>query len=134
MARRASSSIHPALIVGIAVAVIAIVFGGKLLLTKKSEAFADVTPLSVEELLENGNSLSGNEYMIEGKIDEKLRWTPTDGQVISLRVKSSAGDEVIPVKIPEKFNKLNIEREQRYAFKIEFEKGGIPVATDVSRL
>ena len=134
MARRASSSTNPVLIAGIAVAVIAVIFGGKFFLTKKSAAFSDVTPLAVQDLLDNGNSLRGNEYVIEGKIDEKLRWTPSNGQVVSIRVESSRGEEIIPIQIPEKFSKLNIEREQRYAFKVEFEQGGIPVATDISRL
>lgn len=134
MARRASSSTNPVLIVGIVIAVVAVIFGGKLLLTKKSESFSDVTPLTVQDLLDNGNSLRGNEYVIEGKIDEKLRWTPSKGQIVSIRVKSSGGEEIIPVQIPDRFSKLNIEREQRYAFKVEFEQGGIPVAVDISRL
>ena len=74
------------------------------------------------------------EPALEGKIDEKLRWTPSNGQVVSIRVESSGGEEIIPIQIPDKFSKLNIEREQRYAFKVEFEQGGIPVATDISRL
>ena len=134
MARRASSSTNPILLIGIAVAVIVVIAGGKILMSKKSASFADVTPLSVQDLLDNGNSLRGNEYMVEGKIDEKLRWTPGDGQIISIRVKSDTGEEIIPVLIPDKFNKLNMEREQRYAFKVEFEQGGIPVATAVNRL
>ncbi len=134
MARRASSSTNPILLIGIAVAVIVVIAGGKLLMSKKSASFADVTPLAVQDLLDNGNSLRGNEYMVEGKIDEKLRWTPGDGQIISIRVKSDTGEEIIPVLIPDKFNKLNMEREQRYAFKVEFEQGGIPVATAVNRL
>ncbi|MFK7850348.1 MAG: hypothetical protein AB8D78_05155 [Akkermansiaceae bacterium] len=134
MARRASSSTNPALIVGIAVGVAAVIFGGKILLSKKSESFSDVTKLEVQDLLDNGNSLRGNEYVIEGKIDEKLRWTSANGQVVSIRVESSGGEEIIPIHIPDEFSKMNIEREQRYAFKVEFEQGGIPVATGVSRL
>ena len=133
MARRASSSTNPLLIVGIIAAVVAAIFVGKLMLSKKTQTFADVTPLSVQELLDNGNSLRGNEYLVEGLVDEKLRWTPEKGQIISLRVKAAGGDETIPIKIPEKFNRLNIEREQRFAIKVEVEQGGIPVATDVSR-
>lgn len=134
MARRASSSTNPALIVGIVIAVGVLIFGGKALMSGKSSGFDDATPLAVEDLLENGNSLRGNEYVVEGTIDEKLRWTSGDGQVLSIRVDSSNGEEVIPIRVPQKFSKLNIEREQRYAFKVEFEKGGIPVATGVSRL
>lgn len=134
MARRASSSTSPALIIGLVVIVVLLFIGGKFLMSSKSKPFPDANPLSVGELLENGNSLRGNEYLIEGRIDEKLRWTSSQGQVVSLRVKSPEGEEIIPVKIPGKFNNLNIEREQRYAFKVEFEQGGIPVATAVNRL
>lgn len=132
MARRASSSTSPLLIVSIILAVVAIVVAGKFLLSGKSESFGDVSRLSVQDLLENGNSLRGNEYVIEGKIDEKLRWTPANGQVVSLRVDTNK--EIIPIRIPDEFKNLNIEREQRYTFKIQFEQGGIPVATAVKRL
>lgn len=134
MARRASSSTNPVLIIGIVIAVIAMIFAGKFFMTKKKASFSDVTPLVVQDLLDNGNSLRGNEYLIEGQIDEKLRWTPNKGQIISLRVKSGGRDEIIPVQIPAKFSKLNMEREQRYAFKVEFEQGGIAVVTAVNRL
>lgn len=134
MARRASSSTNPALLIGIAVAVIAVIFGGKFLMSKKKESFSDANPLVVQDLLDNGNSLRNNEYMIEGKIDERFFRDGNTSSVVSVRVKSDSGEEVVPVMIPEKFNNLNIEREQRYAFKVRFEQGGIPVATAISRL
>jgi hypothetical protein len=134
MARRASSSTNPILIIGIAVLVIAVIFGGKFLMTKKSKSFSDVNPLAIQDLLDNGNSLRNNEYLIEGKIDERFFRDSNTASVVSVRVKSAGGEEIVPVKIPSKFNKLNIEREQRYAFKVRFEQGGIPVATDISRL
>ena len=134
MARRASSSTNPVLIIGIVVAVIAAVFAGKFVMTKKSEKFSDVNPLVIQDLLDNGNSLRNNEYLIEGKIDERFFRDTNTSSVVSVRVKSASGEEVVPVKIPSKFNNLNIEREQRYAFKVRFEQGGIPVATDISRL
>jgi hypothetical protein len=134
MARRASSSTNPTLIIGIAVGVIAVVFAGKFLMSKKTESFSDVTPLAVQDLLDNGNSLRNNEYLIEGKIDERFFRDGNSSSFVSVRVKADSGEEIVPVMIPEKFNKLNIEREQRYAFKLRFEQGGIPVATAISRL
>lgn len=134
MARRASSSLHPGVFIGIAVAVVLAIIGGKSLIRKKPAGFANVNPLNVEEFLENGNSLRGNEYSIEGEIDEKLRWTTNRGQAVSLRVKTEGGTELIPVEIPPDFNNLNIEREQRYAMRIKIRQGGIPVATAVNRL
>jgi hypothetical protein len=134
MARRASSSLHPGVILGIIAVIVIAVIASRSFLGKKTPSFGDLAPLQVEELLENGNSLRGNEYVIEGKIDEKLRWTPHRGQVVSVRVSSGGGDELIGVEIPPEFDKLNIEREQKYAFRVKFRQGGIPVATGVNRL
>ena len=134
MARRASSSLHPGILLGIAAAVVVAIVAGQSLFKKKKPGFGDVSPLNVEEFLENGNSLRGNEYSLEGKIDEKLRWTTHRGQVVSLRVTAPGGDELIPVEIPPNFNNLNVEREQRYAMRVKVRQGGIPVAVAVSRL
>ncbi len=134
MARRASSSTNPVLLAGIGVAIIALVFGGKFLMTKKSESFSDAFPLDVKAFLEDGNAFRGDEFFIEGKIDEKLRWTPSDGQIVSIRVKVPGGEEIIPIQVPDKFSNLNIDREQSYAFKIDIKEGGIPVATAIKRL
>jgi hypothetical protein len=134
MARRASSRLNPGLIIGAVAAIAVAIFAGKSLLGKKSASFGDISALSIDELLENGNSLRGNEYSIEGKIDEKLRWTADRGQVVSLRVKAGSDEELIGIEIPPKFNNLNIEREQRYTMRIKVRQGGIPVATDVTRL
>lgn len=135
MSRRASSSLHPAVIIGIAVVVVVAVIGGKSLFTRKPAGFADTNPLRVEEFLQDGNSLRGNEYAVEGKIDDKLRWTTSRGQVVSLMVTAEGKEDVpIPVEIPPKFNHLNIEREQRYAMRIRVRQQGIPVATAINRL
>ena len=113
--------------------VVAIVAGQSLFKHKKP-SFGDVSALNIDDFLENGNSLRGNEYSIEGKIDEKLRWTPSRGQIISLRVATKGGDELIGIEIPPNFNNLNVEREQRYAMRVKVRQGGIPVATAVNRL
>lgn len=134
MARRASSSTNPILLVGIGIAVIALIVVGKFLLGKKSESFSDAYPLDVKAFLEDGNAFRGDEFFVEGKIDEKLRWTPSDGQIVSVRVKVPGGEEIIPIQIPDKFSKLNIDREQSYAFKIDIKDGGIPVATAIKRM
>ena len=134
MARRASSSLHPGILIGIAAAVVVAIVAGQSLFKKKKPGFGDVSGLSMDDFLENGNSLRGNEYSIEGKIDEKLRWTPTRGQIVSLRVTTKSGDELIGIEIPPNFNNLNVEREQRYSMRVKVRQGGIPVATAVNRL
>jgi len=134
MARRASSSSHPGLIIGAVVAVILIIIGGKLLLGKKSSSFGDVAKLDVQDLLENGNSLRGNEYVVEGVVDEKLRWDGDKGQVVSVKVSNGNGEEFVGIEVPPELAKMNIERKQRYAFRVKFKQGGIPVATAINRL
>lgn len=134
MARRASSSLHPGIILGIVAAIVVAVVAGKSFLAPKSSAAGNAETLRISEFLENGNSLQGNEYSVEGKIDQQLRWTASNGQVVSLRVNTPAGEELIGVEIPPKLSNLNIEREQRYVFRVKFRKGGIAVATDIRRL
>jgi hypothetical protein len=134
MARRASSSLHPGIIIAaIAVVVIAII-AGKSMLGKKSTSFGDVAKLTVNELLENGNSLRGNEYIIEGEVDEKLQWTTDRGQLVSVKVSAPTGDEFVGIEIPNQFQKDNISTKQKYAFRVKFRQGGIAVATGINPL
>ena len=134
MARRASSSLNPGIIIGAAAALAVAIFAGKSLLGKKTASFGDVTPLSIEEFLENGNSLRGNEYVVEGQIDEKLQWTTDRGQLVSLKIDTPGGDEFLGIQIPPEFNKLNISTKQKYSFRVKFLEGGKAVATGVNRL
>lgn len=134
MARRASSNLHPGIIIGAVAAIVVAVIAGKSLISKKSASFGEVAKLSVSELLENGNSLRGNEYVIEGQIDEKLQWTTGRGQLVSVRIETPGGDEFVPIEIPNEFNKLNIDTRQKYSFRVKFRQGGIPVATGLNRL
>jgi hypothetical protein len=134
MARRASSKIHPGVIIGALAAILVAVIAGKSLLGKKTASFGDVATLQIDELLENGNSLRGNEYVIEGQIDEKLQWTTDRGQLVSVRVEAPGGDKFVGIEIPPEYNKLNIDTKQKYAFRVKFKQGGIPVATGVNRL
>ena len=134
MARRASSRLNPVIIIGAVVAIAVAIFAGRTLVGKKSSAFGNVTTLSVDELLENGNQLRGNEYVVHGQIDEKLQWTTDRGQLVSVRITTPGGDQFIGIEIPQEFNKLNIDTKQKYAFKVKFRQGGIAVATGVNRL
>jgi hypothetical protein len=131
MARRASSGINPGIVIGAVIFIVLVAVGGKMLVGHKSTGFDKVRKLDVEAFLENANSMRGNEYSVKGSIDEKLRWTPDRGQVVSLKIDVNGRTEFIGIEIPPQFNHLNIEREQRYAFKVRIRKGGIPVATAV---
>lgn len=134
MARRASSQLHPGLILGAIAAIGVAIFVGKSLIGKKASGFSDIAKLRIEDLLENGNSLRGSQYVIEGQIDEKLQWTASNGQLVSVKVETPGGDEFVGIEIPQEFNNLNIDVKQKYAFRVKFRQGGVPVATGVNRL
>lgn len=134
MARRASSRINPGVIISAVVGIGVAIFAGKSLLSKKTTSFGNINEIEIEELLENGNQLRGNEYVVQGQIDEKLQWTTDRGQLVSLRVETPGGDQFIGIEIPQEFNKLNIDTKQKYAFRVKFRQGGVAVATGINRL
>jgi hypothetical protein len=136
MSRRASSSLHPGMIGGIIIAIVALVFIGKSTFSKKQAGFGNMPKLSMEEYLQNGNSLRGNEYVLDGKIDGILGGDETkDGtRLVSVQIESSGGAEFIGVEIPPELKGHNIEREQRYSFRVTFRQGGIAVANAINRL
>lgn len=122
-------------VAGIAAAVLVLVVAGAFFLRPGGKSsFAALPELQVSQFLDNANSLRGNEYRVSGKVSEKLRWTPDNGQVISLEVGEAGRTELLPIEIPAQYSSLNIEREQRYSFKVKFREGGIPVATGVERM
>jgi len=130
MARRASSGPNYTAIIGIAAFVIVAFIGAKFLMKDSKQKIKGATPLSISEFLENGNSLRGNEYLVEGTVDQ--RWPRDNGQLVSLLVNDS--EDLIGIEIPSTFNNLNIERSQKYAIKVKFREGGVPVATQIERL
>lgn len=134
MARRASSRLNPGIVIGAAAAIVAAVFAGKSLVGKKSASFGNVSKLNMEEYLENANQLRGNEYVIDGQIDQKLQWTTEHGQLVSLKVDTANGEQFIGIEIPPEFKNLNIDAKQKYSFRVKMRQSGIAVATGVNRL
>ena len=132
MGRRASSSINATAIVGIIAVIAILVAAGFIMLNKKSTTFEDLPLLQVAEALENGNSLRGNEYRVEGK----LLWrAPRErGAAVEILIEDSGASDRLPIIIPAEVSSVNFEREQRYAFKIKFGDGGVAIATAVQRL
>ncbi len=134
MPRRASSRLRPSVLIGIGVALAVVVAVLRYGTDDSDTTFADTARLDVAELLENGNSLRGNEYTVQGQIDEKLVWSADLGQVISLRVGTPTGDEFIAIEVPPRFDRLNLDVRQNYLFRVKFREGGIAVATGIERL
>jgi hypothetical protein len=102
---------------------------GYLLFAKVNDPWRTMTPLPVQDYLQNANILRGNAYKLEATVTQSLEYSPTGGRLFSV----DAGGEELPVLVPPKFNSINIERGQRFFFKIEVSDKGILQAQDVKK-
>lgn len=138
MPRRAKSTFKPVHLIGSIVAVLVVAFAGYKLLSSgggSSGGFVGVTDLSIREYMENSNALGSNTYRIEGTIDERLdNWRSSEGRLFSVLVEDSDEVAPLPVLVPSKFNSTNIQRGQRFRFKVEVQSGsGILQVMDLSK-
>lgn len=120
MPRRAKTSLHPLHLLGMVAAILAVGGGGWLLLQHKSESGFGGTDLSVRDYLQNSNALSNNTYLIEGVVGDRLDdgWKSTDGRLFEVKVEEGGETTPLPVLVPAKFNSHNIQRDQRFRFKV----------------
>ena len=138
MPRRAKSKFKPVHLLGSVVAVVVVAFLGFKTLSKgggSSGGFIGVNDLSIREYLDNSNALGSNTYRIEGSIDGRLdNWPSSNGRLFSVLVEDGEDVAPLPVLVPAKFNGTNIQRSQRYRFKVEVQAGtGILVVQDLSK-
>ena len=138
MARRAKSSFNQTHLLISVAAVLVVAFLGYKLLNQgggSSGGYVGVNDLSVREYLDNSNALGGNTYRIEGTIDGRLdNWPSSTGRLFSVLVEDRDEVAPLPVLVPSKFNGTNIQRGQRYRFKVEVQAGtGILEAKDLSK-
>ncbi len=138
MPRRAKSSFKPIHMVASIGAVIVVAFIGYKLMGRggnSSGGYIGVNDLSIREYLDNSNALGSNTYQIQGTIDARLdNWPSSTGRLFSVLVED--GDDVapLPVLVPSRFNGTNVQRGQRYRFKVEVQAGtGVLQVTDMSK-
>jgi hypothetical protein len=139
MPRRAKSSFKPVHLIISIVAVAAVAFVGFLLLRNgagSSGGYVGVNDLSVREFMENSNALGGNTYRIEGRIDNRLdnNWPANKGRLFSVVVEDRDEEAALPVFVPPQFKGTNIQRGQRYRFKVEVQADtGVLEVKDLSK-
>lgn len=132
MPRRASSGPNAPVLIGVVAVVLALAVAAILAFRDKDESFTDAPQLRMSEFLENGNSMRGMEYRVEGKVRRRF---PRDGGLgLNLEVEEEGNSNYLFVVVPHDKTTFNISRDQKYAFKIRFEEGGIAVATAVKPL
>ena len=132
MARRASSSVNPWWVGGVIILVLAAMAGGWGLYKNVSDPYRTLTPLDVSAYLDNANSLRGNVYKLNATIDTQLAWAPLEGRLYSVEVNGRS--DVLAILIPVTFNSMNIQKGQRYFFKIEVSDKGILRVRDIRKV
>lgn len=122
-------------VLGVIVGVLVVIGGGYYLFSKVSDPYRTITPLDVEVYLENANSLRGNVYKLTGTVDDQLAYQRGGGRLFSIEVdsRSASTRDIVPLLVPPEFNDVNIQRGQRYLFKIEVGEKGILAATDIRK-
>ena len=130
MPRRASSNVHPAWLIAILVLLVIAIGGGYFLFNKVSDPFRTLAPLPISDYLENSSSLRGNVYRVTGTIDNQLAWSPTKGRLFSIDV----GKDVLPILIPAKFNSINVQKNQQFAFELTVADQGVLEVQDVKKM
>lgn len=144
MPRRASSGISVGQIAGVAFAILAFLVIAALLFkliagdllggggsSSGGRSNANATMLSLETYRDNGNSLRGNVYRIEGKVEETLRWTPDRGRLISFEASDTMISIPVPVRVPEEFSNINIERGAEMAMVVRIDREGTLVVESI---
>jgi hypothetical protein len=132
MPRRASSTVHPSWIAAAVALFILAAIGGWFLYRGVSDPFRTTAPLDVSVYLENANSLRGNVYKITGSVNAQLAWAPTQGRVYSVELEGR--NDILPVVIPAAFNSQNVQKGQRYFFKLEVGEKGILRVTEMRKV
>lgn len=106
-------------------------FGGVEGTSRKSSANA--TALNLVTYRDNGNSLRGNVYRVEGKVEETLRWTPDRGRLISFEAQDATLSIPVPVLVPEDFSNVNIERGSELDLVVRVDRDGTLVAESIEQ-
>ena len=130
MARRASSTAHPLWFAAAAMLALSAIAGGFFAFNRSGDPYRTMTPLPVADYLENSNSLRGNVYKLDATISQSIEWSATGGRLFSV----NAGADVLPILVPPTLNHINLDRGQRYYFKIQVGDKGVLLAQDVKKV
>ncbi len=141
MARRANSKIRPlwvALILGALALAVAV---GVLVQNTGGDPFRTDQELDVDEYLANANSLQGNVYKIHGSIAQSLGYSREKGRLFSVNVSGrdggsdggNGGGGVLPVLVPKDLSYLNLQKGQRYIFRLQVGDAGLLRALDMKK-
>ena len=71
----------------------------------------------------SAGTLRGNTYKLDAHVDNMIAVSPTEGRLISVRVKE--GSAILPLLVTKGFNSINLQKEQHYLFLVEVGDKGL---------
>jgi len=98
-----------------------------------SGSSSNASALNLVTYRDNGNSLRGNVYRVEGRVEETLRWTPDRGRLISFEANDATLSIPVPVLVPEDFSNVNIERGSELNLVVRVDRDGTLVAESIDQ-
>ena len=120
MARRASSSVNPVWLIA-AAAILAVAVAAVLILKDTvSDPFRALPPFPVKDYTENSNSLRGNVYRMECVVGDQLHYDQ-GSRLFAVEING----EPVSLLIPTALREVNIQKGQRFLFKVEVVNNGI---------
>jgi len=99
---------------------------------KGNKISGNAAPLSLVSYRDNANSLRGNSYKLEGRIEEMLRWSET-GRLISFDATDESGSIPVPVLVPAEFKNVNLERGTELVMIVRVDREGTLVAESINQ-
>lgn len=128
MARRASSSINPIWLIA-AAAVLAVAVAAVLILKDTvSDPFRALPPFPVKDYMENSNSLRGNVYRVDCVVGDQLHYTQ-GARLFNVEVNGEPFSLLVPAELRE----VNIQKGQRFLFKVEVGNKGVVKALEARK-
>lgn len=102
------------------------------------DPFRTVPALDLGDYLNNANSLRGNVYKLKGQITQSLGYSRAKGRLFSVTVENEGspgmnGRDVVPILVPSELGYLNLQKGQRYTFRLEVGAAGILKALDMRK-
>ncbi len=97
----------------------------------KKRVSGNISTLNLTTYRNNANSLRGNVYQVEGRVEETLRWTADRGRLISFEASDAMDTIPVPVLVPEEFSNVNIERGTEMLMVVRVDRDGTLVAESV---
>ncbi len=128
MARRASASSNPVWFIVLAIIALVAIVGGFALKGRVSDPYRTLPAFPVGEYMQNSNSLRGNTYKLEAVVGEQLQFSAS-ARLFSVE----ASGEPVALLVPAELREVNIQKGQRFIFKVEVGDKGVLKAIEARK-